>query len=105
MRHALHRVDAHNPLVEPVKPGFCVCVPGRHYDMFACDIRDQTHGLCIWVGGGVGYCLPSGPVRIWSTYYGAQVAAQKCGGKVVTVPRVVGEMSTGVVRVWEDATE
>lgn len=104
MRTALVRVDAHNPIVEAPRRGYCVEVlstPAIGY-LFACPISEQTHGLCVWVGGGVGFCRPTGPIKIWADLYAAQVAAGKTGGKVVTIPRIVGETSQGPVRVWED---
>ena len=93
-----------NPIIEEQRPGYCVEIPSTPAlgALFACDIREQTHGLCIWVGGGVGFCRVRGPIKIWDSLYAAAVAAGKAGGKVTTVPRVVGEMSTGPVVTWDE---
>ena len=101
-RAALHPITSHNPDVQPERPGYAVEIPCVRGYLFACAIDDQTHGLSVWSGGGVGFCRPTGPVKVWEARYAADVAAAKTGGKVTTVPRVIGEVSGGPVLTWEE---
>lgn len=93
-----------NPDCEPQRAGYCVEVPSTSAlgALFACEVTNQTHGMCCWVGGSVGFCRVTGPIKVWHSLYGAQLAAEKTGGKVVTVPRRIGSTSKGPAIVWEE---
>jgi hypothetical protein len=103
MRPALIHA-AQDPDLDLQRPGYCVEVPsapGIGY-LFACDIKDQKYGMCAWNGGAVGFCRVTGPIKIWSARYAADVAAEKTGGKVVTVPRRISTGSRGPVITWDE---
>jgi hypothetical protein len=105
MRQALYSSHAFNDMIEPQRVGFSVEVSDGTGVRFVCSIEegDKALGYAMWRGGKVGFCRASGAVTIYNAFYKAQEIAIKVGGRVVTVPRVVGEMAAGVVRVWEDA--
>jgi hypothetical protein len=94
-RTALEPSYAHNPAVESEKPGYCVEVANQ---LLCCPIDQRTHGCHL--GARLGFCKASGPVKVWTTLYSAREVAIVVGGSVVTVPRIVGETSKGVVLTW-----
>jgi hypothetical protein len=90
--------------VAPQREGFAVEVPTPKGEraLFCCDIAHATNlGGCMWLGGAVGFCRADGPVKVWTSRYSAEYAREKTGGKLVTVPRKVGEIAGGDVLTWE----
>lgn len=88
-------ITSHNPDVQPQRPGYSVCIePAR---LFLCDAKDATNGGHHGIGWAYGLTTCRGKVTVWESRGAAQVAADRVGGAVVTVPRWNGH-----VWVWEE---
>jgi hypothetical protein len=88
MRQALNRIDVHNPLVEPERPGYAV--------------RHKLHG---WWWTDKGWQSKHEHVKVYGSLSAAAYAAgMLAGAQVTSVPRVIGEMSVGPLVVWTEVS-